>query len=110
MNTRAVGSKTLQAFFWVLSLLLSLFVVMPVLAQTVSVSKDQFNKDVWIANAKYNIDTSGHYEWVAMAAGLHNAFTADPQLTKKQGLSILHDTQTSFASWKAGPGSTANPN
>jgi hypothetical protein len=55
-------------------------------AQSVAVTKAQLDKDTWIANAKYNINMTGHYELVAIAAGLHDAFAADPEPTKEQGL------------------------
>jgi hypothetical protein len=58
---------------------------------------------------KYNIDTSGQYELIAIAAGLHDAFAADPQLTQQQGLSIIHNTQAQLATWRAGAGANATP-
>ena len=78
-------------------------------AQTVSVKKAQLGKDIWIANAKYNIDTSGKYELVAIAAGLHAAFAADPKLNTAQGLAIVHNAMAAIDSWKSTQGATANP-
>ena len=76
---------------------------------TVSVPKTQIAKDMWIANAKYSVDTSGQYQLVALAAGLDHAYAADPQLTKEQGLSIIHNTITSLQTWQSNAGVNANP-
>ncbi len=78
-------------------------------AQTVVVPKAQLQKDIWIANAKYNIDTTGRYKLIAIAAGLHAAYSADPTLTSAQMQTIIHDTETRIDSWQAGTGSGADP-
>jgi hypothetical protein len=78
--------------------------------QTVTVDKHQLQKDVWIANAKFNIDTKGDYKLIAIAAGLHAAYTADPSLKASQLQSIIQKTDEKFLSWQKTDGTTSNPN
>jgi hypothetical protein len=91
------------------ALVLAIALVVCAPAQTVNIDKAQLDKNVWIANAKFNIDTSGQYQLVAAAAGLHAAFSSDPTLSTDQGLSIIRDTLRRFDSWHESQGSAANP-